>query len=519
MSCFKTTMKFTAGAMLLLGACGDDPRAMATSASGGTTGDTTATSAPTSTSTTNGNEESTTEDEEKLDIGNGTGGPPVGGCTGDVECTLIDILFVIDNSGTMGEEQLNLAANFPLLIEQITSLTDAEGQALNPDVNIMVTTTDFGHPLCTQFQPEEYAPAQGKPIFSGCNTRLDNFTGIDPFSPQEVPEACTEHCPMDITPGGDPFIHFDSLGSNVTFNDIDGALSCMAPQGISGCGYEAPLEAMLQALRPDACWNDPTVQGCDGHPLWHWVRRGFLRPGSTLAIAFITDEEDCSVASPDGFAYFTQEDKKDYWRVHPDLQSKQPSSAICWGAGVTCTDEDGDGDKEECHSRTNSPVLHPVSRYTDFLDYIEHELGNSIVILGVLGVPPVTAHNEDPPYEPTEGGVHALKYRNWIDGVYDGTPGGGDILPEEWDDDITAAHKTWEFGIGPGCTGQRDDGTFFGQAIPPVRVKEVCESRNFTDTSGKDRIRCCIESICSEDFSPAMKCLADIIRGEVIPEG
>jgi hypothetical protein len=502
---------------LLLGACGDDTPA---TTNGGSTG--TDTDVPTSGQVTGDTTEglpgsSTTMEEDKLDVGAGSSGGQTACANGDATCELVDVLFVIDNSGSMGEEQLNLAANFPLLIEQLTSLTDETGQQLNLDVNMMVTTTDFGHPLCTQFQPEGYVPAQGRPIFNGCNERIDNFTSVDPFDPAEVPEACTENCPKDIEPS-DPFIHFDSLGANVVFGDVAGALSCIAPQGISGCGYEGTLEAMLQALRPDACWNDPSVQGCDGHPVWHWVKRGFLRPGSTLAIVIVSDEEDCSVASPEGFQWFTDSDKKDYWRVHPESQSKQPSSAICWGAGVACTDEDGDGDKEECHSREHTDVLHPITRYTDFLDYLEDEYDHKVVIMGVLGVPPVTAHNEDPPFEPIEGGVHALKYREWRDGPYDGTEQGGDILPEEWEEGITAAHKTWEVGIGPGCTGQRKDGSFFAQAVPPVRVKEVCESRNL-EGGGEGSVRCCIESICSEDVSPAMQCLVGVISETIDPQG
>ena len=470
-----------------------------------------------------GDEDGSEEGEDDggvLDVGNGgtdTGPPP--GCTGDVDCTLIDVLFVIDNSGTMGEEQLNLAANFPLLVDQLQSLTGKDGEQLNADVNLMVTTSDFGHPLCTQFQKEGYTPAQGQPIFTGCNERVEWFEGVDPFNPQEIPEACTDHCMDDITPGGDPFIHFDANGSNVTFNDISGALSCVAPMGISGCGYEAPLESMLQALRPDACWNDPSIEGCDGHPKWNWVNRGFLRPGSILAIAVITDEADCSVASPNGYSFFTDSDNKKYWRTHPDIGSKQPSSAICWSSGVKCEDEDEDGIKESCESRSHGEVLHPTSRYIEFLNHIEQEYDHDVVMLGVLGVPPVTEHNDKAPYEPTEGGVHDLVYRDWRDAPYDGTPGGGDILQEEWDDGVRAEHKKWEFGIGPGCTGQRADGSTFGQAIPPVRLKEVCESRNRTDQNGNTEVRCCIESICSEDFSPAIKCLTGIIEKTADHEG
>jgi hypothetical protein len=53
----------------------------------------------------------------KLDIENPTG--ETLHCVVDGSCDLLDILFVIDNSGTMGEEQLNVARNFPLLVEEI----------------------------------------------------------------------------------------------------------------------------------------------------------------------------------------------------------------------------------------------------------------------------------------------------------------------------------------------------------------------------------------------------------------
>ena len=170
-------------------------------------------------------------------------------------------------------------------------------------------------------------------------------------------------------------------------------------------------------------------------------------------------------------------------------------------------------------SRPDSEVLHPVSRYQNFLAYLEDHMSVDVVMLGVLGVPPVTAHDPNPPYAPTEGGVNALVYRDWKDGLYDGTPEGGDILPEEWDDGVTAAHKTWEFGIGPGCTGADAEGAFTGQASPPVRVREVCEGLNYVDDHGDTQIRCCIESICDDDFSAAMDCLSGIIQGTFGPVG
>ena len=115
--------------------------------------------------------------------------PPAnpGGCNVDFGCTdKIDLLFVIDNSGTMAEEQLNLARNFPRLIERLENLQDAEGNPIHPDVHVLVTTTDMGNPLCTAHQQDGYAPAKGAPSTTGCNARIADFTGLGAH-PVEVP--------------------------------------------------------------------------------------------------------------------------------------------------------------------------------------------------------------------------------------------------------------------------------------------------------------------------------------------
>ncbi len=126
-------------------------------------------------------------------------------------------------------------------------------------------------------------------------------------------------------------------------------------------------------------------------------------------------------------------------------------------------------------------------------------------------MPKVTAHNPNAPFEPTAGGVMDLVYRDWKDPAYPV----GDILPDEWSQGVTAAKKQFDFGIGPGCTGEDGMGGFTGQAIPPVRIKEVCEALNIDKGNGEVDVRCCIESICDTDFSAAIQCLTGII-GESI---
>ncbi len=416
--------------------------------------------------------------------------PSQSGCVTDGSCDKIDLLFVIDNSGTMGEEQLNLAANFPKLIQQLEMLTDEKGNQIDPDVNILVTTTDMGHPSCTPFQPDGYTPAQGRPVNTPCIQRLDDFTGLG-SNPKVIEEACTTGCPVAKGPL-DPYIHFDADGTNVPGDDVEGALSCIGPQGINGCGYEAPLESMLQAINPDAEWN----QG----------PRPFLRDDAILAIAIVTDEADCSVRSPDGYAFFTNPMFDTYWEDNPDSGDKtQATSAVCWNAGVDCGSPDQNGEYEDCHS-VDTGVLHPIDRYVDYLRDGLLSSGKEVLMLGILGVPEVTAHNEKAPYQPIAGGVDALVYRQWRDASWPT----GDLLPGDPDD---AGDKEWEFGIGPGCTGEDGMNGFTGQAIPPVRVKEVCQALD----DGADQIRCCIESICDSDFSPALRCLSGIIQTTITP--
>ena len=103
----------------------------------------------------------------------------------------------------------------------------------------------------------------------------------------------------------------------------------------------------------------------------------------------------------------------------------------------------------------------------------------------------------------------------------EGGPGGmpgGDILPDQWAAGVTADQKRFEFGaMGPGCTGQDEMGNFTGQAIPPVRIREVCESLDRTDENGEALIRCCMESICDTDYSDAINCLTGIVQNVIAP--
>ncbi len=430
-------------------------------------------------------------------------------CVYDSSCDLIDILFVIDNSGSMSEEQLNVSRNLSPLFNELLDLRTPEGDFANPNFNFMVTTTDVGHPLCDPLAKPDYEPQRGAPVTQGCNARIERFTGLDPMDPPVIEEACTEVCPIDVVPD-DHFIHLEVNGSNVPGNTLDAveaAFSCLGPQGFDGCDYPSPLEAMLLALDPEACWNDPTQPQCAEDEQWAGATEGFLREDAALVVVFVTDGMDCSVA-PGGYSSFTDPEDSSYWSVDPALGIPRASPAICFNAGVSCDDGDGDGTYEDCTTRDDE-VLHPIERYTAALAQIREEQAKDVMMLGILGVPEVTLHDPNPPFPPSEGGVFELVFRDWVDGPYPR----GDTLPDAWDEGRRAEDEAFEHGaLAPGCIGTDSEGAFIGQALPPVRIREVCESLDLVDDeTGELHPRCCIESLCDPDFSAAVRCLTGIL--------
>lgn len=414
----------------------------------------TASSADTTTGTTTEGDENEDAADDWHDVQHDPPDPP--------EVAPLDVLFVVDNSAQTADMQLRLGQAMAGFVE---SFGDAERS-----VQVMFTTTDVGNPLCSPFQPVGYTPAAGAPTTTGCNARIDDFTGLG-GSPEVRDEVCSELCPFDITPS-DPFVAFDpgTGDHNVGNGTVVEALRCLLPQGINGCGYEAPLEAMARALRSDAPHNSGD--------------RPFLRPDADLAIVILTNETDCSVDD----LSFGQD--MTYWNVNPHSGSPQPSSAMCWNAGVQCDGPDANGVYSECVS-SDGP-LHATSRYTDMLADLRGS-GKRVTMLSIGGVPPVGLYADDPPV-PTAGGLLDLVYREWQE---------SDVSPQELADGVSAEDLTFELGIGPACA-LLDDDVLLARAIPNPRVVEVCQSLDDGEQLG-----CCIDSVCG-DQAAALRCLVGV---------
>lgn len=177
----------------------------------------------------------------KLDSMPGENGMATAGDGGDDPgCEQVDLLFVIDDSGSMGDEQGNLVNSFPGFINEIqTQLADAEGYHIG-----VITTDEY-----------EYN--------DGCNHEGAMVTATGGSDSSK--SACGPYA--------------DGHRYMTENDDLEVAFSCAAKVGTDGDGDERPMQTMQAALSPDM--NGPGE-----------CNEGFLRDEALLVIVVITDEED-----------------------------------------------------------------------------------------------------------------------------------------------------------------------------------------------------------------------------------
>ncbi len=382
--------------------------------------------------------------------------------------TAVDILFVLDNSGTMGEEQANISANIASLVGPLAD----DGLSLR----VAVTTTDNSNYWCRGSGISD--PEAGRFVLSSCQSRLGDFyfSGTD----TNAEEACTAYCdanslqvlPSD-TPGDPtsrirPWIEVDGSGqpSNLMGTTLNDALACALPQGINGCGFESTLESMWKALRRAQEENEGEFD--------------FMREDAHLMVVLVSDEADCSFNSDFEEVLFGEEGvgNQVFWSL-PDVQ-QSPSSAVCWNAGVRCPNGDCEPENYAANgSTTTDPdqaVLYPVDKYVSFLSAVrsaKNQVGAELFVFGLLGVP------EDYPQT-------------------------GVLTYAEGPDANDPASFQARFGIGQGCSSS------LGEAVPPVRSRSLIESDAMSEHNQ-------IYSICSPDYGPALKSMAQAVVDYDVP--
>jgi hypothetical protein len=174
----------------------------------------------------------------------------------------LDVLFVVDNSGSMRDEQLKVASELTAFVD---ALRVAGGVAQDIRVGV-ITTTVYLHAL--------FDGSTVPPYFYSCANLPAYCTQSGKLQP--VPDAASD--------GG----ILPNTGTQRVLDDEDpefvAKFARLVQVGIQGSGQETPFEALRLALSPPLS-ETPVEQGGNA---------GFLRDGARLLIVIVTDEDDCS---------------------------------------------------------------------------------------------------------------------------------------------------------------------------------------------------------------------------------
>ncbi|MCB9620363.1 MAG: hypothetical protein H6724_13075 [Sandaracinus sp.] len=189
----------------------------------------------------------------------------------------VDVLFVVDNSNSMAEEQAALSREIPRLVAALaTGDADADGTQDFPAIASLrtgVVTSNMGTgnhivPTCeaARFGDDGVLMSRGNTARSGCDATYPRIQSY---------EASVD--------AAETYAH-----------DV----SCVANLGTGGCGFEQQLEAALKALTPSTS-TTTFVEGTVGHA--DGANAGFLRDDAVLLVVMLTDEDDCSAIEPEIF--------------------------------------------------------------------------------------------------------------------------------------------------------------------------------------------------------------------------
>ncbi len=231
--------------------------------------------------------------------------------------TDVDLLLVVDNSGTMAEEQVQLGIALPAFLNELASSGEL------PGLHVGVVTSDLG---------------AGPYNISGCDG--DGDDGV-----LQAPASC------GVT---GRYLSDERLDGERVRNYAGGlgdAVACLAQVGTEGCGFEQHFEAMRRALSGERSDNV-----------------GFLRDDALLVVVVVADEDDCSVRDPALF------DPGNASLGHLPFRCTS-EGVLCEGSAP-----DQFGTYVGCAPNELSGYLHPMGRYRDFLASLKADPGQVVLI-------------------------------------------------------------------------------------------------------------------------------------------
>ncbi|MBS2018127.1 MAG: hypothetical protein JST00_34970 [Deltaproteobacteria bacterium] len=193
------------------------------------------------------------------------------------ECQKMDVVFVIDDSGSMGPKQQKLRANFPRFVDVLDQYKTKTGSEL--DYRLAVTSTD--------------------------TERSDLQTGGKGGFVTSSKSSCLPGPSRAWLERSDP--------------TVASAFSCRAGLGTEGSTLERPLAALQLSL---------TNRLADQN-------RNFVRDDALLAFVIVTDEEDGSENAPNPSGLVAELDRLKTLRGRwAGAVISGPASASCGGGSV-----------------------------------------------------------------------------------------------------------------------------------------------------------------------------------------
>jgi hypothetical protein len=336
--------------------------------------------------------------------------PSAGAGTADV-----DLLFMVDNSNSMREEQANLTANFDGIVRPLVDPPDDDGDGeadwtAASSLHVGVISSDMGtsgYPVSSCDNPDRGSDGilQSLPRLEGCDATYPRFLTYDAAAP-------------------DP--------------DLAQDFSCIASLGTGGCNFEQQLAAVEKAL---------TVHAQPGA-----ANDGFLRPDALLAVVVVTDEDDCTVASPEIFS---------------DDDTLGSLNLRCFN---------------------NPELLRPTSDLVDALVGLKPD-PDQIVFAAITGIPADLVPIDEAAFDSGDvqcGSIfdEILADPRMQEVVDDSVEGGGNRLV-------------------PACDSE------LGTATPARRIVEVVRDLDARGVGGL------VQSICQPDWSPVARAIARTIQARI----
>lgn len=301
----------------------------------------------------------------------------------------LDLLFVIDNSGSMANKQARLMREVTRMISIFTSGDRYAGSALAVPVGITekqrlftpVSSLHVG--IVTSNAGGIDDPPHNQVAILSCggtgdDGKLQNATTIavdgivanrNEFAARNQGDVVIEpdpSCNLPPQPAYQSFVTSDELTAPTH------ALACVARVGVRGCPFEQPLESMWKALAPSHGVSGSDLQfrflnGTLGQG--DRANQGFLREDAVLAVVILTDEDDCSITDAGKVMFVTG--------GAAGAEADELYGALNLRCGLNAD---------------NTSLIQPVARFVSGLRSLKPGHPERLVVTEIVGVPAAAIH-------------------------------------------------------------------------------------------------------------------------------